>query len=64
MLRYGLLADQKTDMIIGYEIADHTVHLLPPPKKAIEGVFIFFAWVPIVPPEIFPNEKVNYVGDI
>ena len=32
-------------LCLGYEPADFTVHPYPPPPKAIEGGFIFLAWV-------------------
>ena len=65
MLRYALLAGQKTDMIIGYELADYTVHPLPlPPKKTRSKMCSFVLHGCLVPPEIFYNEKVDYVGDI
>ena len=47
-------------MLLGYEPAGLTVHPLP---RMIEGGFICFAWVSIMPPKFFPK-KVDFVVDI
>ena len=47
--------------LLGYEPASLTVH---PPPRMIEGGFIFFAWVSIVPPTYFTKKRVDFVGDI
>ena len=53
--------DNTTVCEIGYEPAGLTVH--PPPPRMFEGGFIFFAWV-FSATKIFPEKKVEFVGDI
>ena len=51
---------QRQPDIVGYEPAGLTVH---PPPRMIVGGFIFFVWVSSAT-KIFPQKKVDFVGDI
>ena len=48
-------------VLLGYEPAGLTVH--PHPPRMIESAFIFFVWVSSAT-KIFPQKKVDFVGDI
>ena len=55
-----MLTEVNMPGVIGYEPADLTVH--PPPKRSRVGSF--FSHRCLVPPNFFPKEKVDFVGDI